>query len=193
MLNNLIKLNLKKKISISLVVFILIIGCLVYFIIIPTIGSIKAIGQNIENQRIDLEKKYIKGQNLRQLTKNLKKIEPQLVVLDQIFINQDYELEFIIAMEELANQNNVSQKINLDTSRVIEGNGRQILPLNLFLQGNYTDIINYLTSLETLNYYININSLELSSSGYTKLSAAPEIHTNFININMAISANIYLK
>ncbi len=192
MLNNIIKFNLKKKIFASIVIFILIIGGLIYFVVIPTIHDIKKMGKEIENQRIDLEQKYIKGQSLRQLTENLKKIEPQLVILDQIFIKQDYELEFITKLEEIAAQNNVSQTINLDTAKINKDKNYQTLPLRLSARGNYKNIMNYLINLEALNYYINIDSMDLSSA-FTKLSATPEVQTTFSNINLTISANTYWK
>ncbi|MCK4554354.1 type 4a pilus biogenesis protein PilO [Candidatus Parcubacteria bacterium] len=192
MLNNLIKLNLKKKISISIVIFILIIGGLIYFVVMPTINDIKKMGEEIENLRIDLEQKYIKGQSLRQLTENLKKIEPQLVILDQIFIKQNYELEFITKLEEIADQNNVSQTINLDTAKINKDKSYQTLPLRLSMRGNYKNIMNYLISMEALNYYINIDSMDLSSAS-AKLSATPEVQTTFSNISLTISANTYWK
>jgi Tfp pilus assembly protein PilO len=189
-------LGFKKKIFISLVIFILILGSLIYFLIIPSINEIKKIETEINNQRIDLEQRYIKGQSLRQLTENLKKIEPQISVLDEIFILQDRELEFITSLEELATRNNVEQTINLDLSQDKKESGYQTLPLQLTAQGNYLDLMNYLINLESLNYYININSISLSSSGSAKLSPiinTPEIQPVSVNVNMIIQANTYRK
>ena len=192
MFNNLIKLNLKKKIFISMVIFILIIGGLIYFVVMPTINDIKKMGEEIEAQRIDLEQKYIKGQSLRQLTENLKEIEPQLIMLDQIFIKQDYELEFITKLEDIAAQNNISQTISLDTAKINKEKSYQTLPLRLAARGNYKNMMNYLTNLEALDYYININSMDLSSAS-AKQSATPEEQTTFSNISLVISANTYWK
>ena len=192
MLNNLIKLNLKKKIFVSIVIFVLIIGGLIYLVIIPTINDIKKMGEEIEAQRIDLEQKYIKGQSLRQLTENLKEIEPQLIMLDQIFIKQDYELEFITKLEDIAAQNNISQTISLDTAKINKEKSYQTLPLRLAARGNYKNMMNYLTNLEALDYYININSMDLSSAS-AKQSATPGEQTTFSNISLVISANTYWK
>ena len=83
------KFDLKNKIIATLVGFVLIISGLIYFIVVPTVKDIKTMGGAIEEQVIDLEKKYIRGNSLRQLTENLKKIEPRLSSLDQIFINKN--------------------------------------------------------------------------------------------------------
>ncbi len=87
-LNNLFKFDLKKKIILSMAIFLLIILGLLLFVVIPTVRDIKNMSREIEEQRLDLEKKYIKGQSLKQLAENLKMIEPELVKLDKIFINQ---------------------------------------------------------------------------------------------------------
>ncbi len=163
--NNLLKFNLRKKIFLSLMVFLIIILILLVFIVIPTIRDIKNMSQEIEEQRLDLEKKYIKGQSLKQLAENLKKIEPELVNLDQIFINQNRELEFITTLEEIAARNNINQKINLGAINPAGSESFKKTTIQLFTSGSFNDQINYLLNLEALNYYVNINSLELSPGG----------------------------
>lgn len=197
MSNNILKINLTKKIFISFFSLLLFILFILYFIILPTIKTIKTIGDEIQAQRVDLEKKYIRGQNLKQLSENLKKIEPQLAKLDQIFINQNRELEFITTLEHVASENNIIQKINLGSLQPLSGQIYQKMPLQLSTQGNFMRQINYLATLEALNYYININSLELLSS---PAQVVPIVQSqenmqdiNQSNINMIISADTYWK
>lgn len=160
--NKYLKLNLKNKITASLVGFLVIILSLVYFIVIPTIKEIKDMGRAIEAQREDLEKKYIKGQSLKQLTENLSKIEPKLELLDQIFINKNRELEFITSLENEANKNQVSQKINLSAPQKAENQNFQNTGLQLITKGGFIKQLQYLINLEHLSYYINVNLLELT-------------------------------
>lgn len=190
------KFNLKNKIVASLVGLILVIFSLLYFIVIPTIRDIKTMSNEIEGQKIDLEKKYIKGQSLRQLTENLKKIESKLDMLDQIFINKNRELEFITTLENQANKNRVSQKINLSAPQEAENQNFQKTDLQLFTKGSFLGQLQYLLDLEYLSYYINVKLLELFPAGageQTKtdsqeISPSPG-ETN--NINMYINADTY--
>jgi len=190
MLNIIAKLSLKNKIIISLGLFILILASIIYFIIIPTMDDIQTIENEIEQQRIDLEKRYIKGQSLRQLTDNLEIIEPQLTTLDQIFIAQDQELEFITTLEQLAEDNNISQKINLTINDKLD-NTYQEIPVKISARGNYLNLMNYLTDLEALNYYINISSLDLSSSAQASSLPTPGEEIITSNISMIIEAITY--
>jgi len=195
------KLNLKNKIIAASGGFVLIIFGLVFFIVVPTIKDIRAMGQAIENQKIDLQEKYIKGFSSRQLTENLKKIEPKLNLLDQIFINKNRELEFITTLENEAGKSQVSQKINLASPKPTENQEFQENNLELTASGGFNRLLRYLTDLETLNYYINIKTLDISSApgiGRTvpviknpEDSALTETDTN--NLNMLISAVTYWK
>lgn len=195
-LDKLQKLNLKNKIIASLAVFVLIFFLLIYFIIIPAARDIKTMGREIEEQRIDLEKKYIKGNNLRQLAEDLKKIQPQLSLLDQIFINKDRELEFITAAENEANNSQVSQKINLSLPQTAENQKFKKGSLQFYTTGGFNEQLRYLLNLESLSYYINVKLLELAPAGGGETAkinspADPTTQDQGRNINMFIDADTY--
>jgi hypothetical protein len=175
-----LKIDLKNKMLISSACFVLVIFSLIYFIVIPTIKDIKSMGDIIEAQKIDLEKKYIKGQSLKQLSENLNKIEPKLTLLEQIFINKNRELEFITSLEAEANKNKVEQKINMGSPQLTENGNFQKTDLQLLTKGDFVSQLKYLADLESLSYYINVKSLELSPSD---ISAA--------QINMLLNTDIY--
>lgn len=161
-INDFIKLNLKNKIAINITVIIVFMSIIGYFIILPTLSDIRKMESEIEAQRVDLEKKYVKGQSLKKLSENLKKIEPNLVIFDQVFINQSRALEFITTLEEIANRHGVTQKLNLMTEKSAGNNGYVKTPLNFNIEGDFTNVMRYLADIENLNYYININSIEIS-------------------------------
>lgn len=188
-LKGFIKLNLKKKIIITIITFFFFIFIIIYFIIIPSVRDIKNIKNEIEIQRTDLERKYLKGQNLRRMSEKLKKAEEKIHILDQVFISQNFGLEFITTLEEVASRNNVTQKINLLSSLDPDDSLYKIIPIQLFSQGNFVQQLGYLVNLEILNYYINIKSLELSSNPKKILTSNEEVSQN--NVNMLISADTY--
>ncbi|MEK7557648.1 MAG: type 4a pilus biogenesis protein PilO [Patescibacteria group bacterium] len=159
---NLPKINLLKKIIINLIIFLSIIFALIFSIILPTIKDINYMGSEIEMQRMNLEKQYIKTQNLKQISANLNKIEPTLSKLDQVFINKNSELDFVTLIEKIATINNINQKINLGSDQSIKNETYKKIPLQLSTQGDFINQLNYLISLESLNFYINIKSLEIS-------------------------------
>ncbi len=190
------QLNLKNKIIASFACFLAAISVLACLIVVPTIKEIKSMGESIEAQREDLERKYIKGQSLRKLTDNLSEIEPRLKSLDQIFINKNRELEFITGLENEASKNGVSQKINLSAPEKIENQNFQKTKIQLFTKGSFIKQLQYLLSLEHLNYYINVNLLELSPAAgdgqvKTDKPGLPPAAGETNNLNMYIDADTY--
>ncbi|MBU0722272.1 hypothetical protein KKA93_02340 [Patescibacteria group bacterium] len=190
------KLSLKNKITASMVGFFVIILSLVYFIIIPTIREIKDISGAIEAQREDLEKKYIKSQKIRQLAQNLKEIKPKLELLDQIFINKNRELEFITSLENEANKNQISQKINLSAPQQVENKNFQKTNLQLLTKGGFIKQLRYLMNLENLSYYINVKLLELFPASDNEQAKADSqrvlpAHIETNQLNMLINADTF--
>lgn len=190
------KINLKNKIIASSAGFLLALFGLIYFIVIPTTQDIKAMGRGIEEQRIDLEKKYNKSHSLRQLTENLKKIQPKLSSLDEIFIDKNKELDFITTLENEANSAQVSQKINLNPPQATENQEFQKSLTQLYTKGGFSRQLQYLLNLEALRYYINIKTLELSPAGAASDFAAGSqgAQTGQTNsINLVLNADTYWK
>lgn len=183
-------INLQKKLIIINALLLLLVGTIVFFIIIPSVREIKNMRDDIERERIDLEDKYIKGQSLKKLSDNLNIIEPQLDKLDRVFINQNRELEFITTLESAASANGVAQKINLEVASGADRGIFKKIPLQLFTQGPFLKQMKYLSDLESLNYYINVYSLELSAAQPLAEAAEPDERGN---INMFLTADTFWK
>lgn len=163
-LNKLKNLSLKKRISLNLSVFIFFIGLILYYVVFPSMQDILNIRDQIDAQRADLEAKYQKSRSLKRLTSNLKKIELQFDRLDQIFINENRALEFITTLEGVANKNHLQEKINMDSFDNVKSDKEfKRMPLKILTDGNFMDQVHYLAGLESLNYYINIKSLEFTA------------------------------
>ncbi|MFH1522273.1 MAG: type 4a pilus biogenesis protein PilO [Patescibacteria group bacterium] len=188
---DLIKLNLKNKIIVSIITLFLFIISIIYFIVFPAIRDIKSIKEEIEFQRLELEQKYFKGQNLKALSEKLNKIEASIKIFDQIFINQASSLDFITTLEGIAGKNSIIQKINLlSSSEEYEGRYKEV-PVQLLTQGDFSNQLKYLTDLEALGYYINIKSIDIKS-GSQQVSTTSEGDGRNI-VSLLIQANTYWK
>lgn len=186
----LFEFDLKKKIIIIFIIFILLIFSIIFYIIIPTINDIISIKNEIEYQKVDLEKKYLKGQNIKKIAEKLKKIESEIDILDNIFIDEDKSLEFIMSLENRAGDSNIDQKINLFPQEEDDSFYKKI-PLQLFTQGDFIDQLRYLISLEKLEKYINVKSLEITRRAVRNSSSGEAVSDN--NVNMFILADTYWK
>lgn len=176
-----------KKIALSAVISILLIGVIIYFFIIPAAENIKILKGEAEAKRLELEKNYLKGKSLKAITEDLRKVEPQLEKLKKIFVKKDQELEFINEMEKTAQDSGLEQKINLSSEEENLGIGYKKIPIQLLTSGDFSSQIKYLSALESLDYYINLKTLEISSAGtIIKEDGSKEDQTQ-----MQIIANTY--
>jgi type IV pilus assembly protein PilO len=178
------KLGLKEKILLINLVLLGISGCLVYFLILPNIDDINKIKKEIDAQLIDLEVKYQRGQSIKKLNANLKKIEPEIATLDQAFIKESEQVNFITSLEELATKNNLKQKLTMGKAQKSKNSFKKI-PLQISLEGSYLPLLSYLHSLETLNSYVNISSIEISNTSAANIDENGMSKNNIV-MNLAV-------
>lgn len=157
-------MNIKRKITILVLIIIAITGLIIYFIILPTINDIQKISQSIYAEKVDLEKKYQRGQLLRKTIEEFKQIEPEKERLKSAFIVEGQELEFITTLETIANSFNLVQSLQLRPSQGKKEKNYYLLPLQITTQGNFTDTLKYLKKLEGLNYYFNSSAIKISGN-----------------------------
>ncbi len=182
----------KQIFSISLF-FSVIFAALIFFLLIPNIKKITQTRDNIIGQKIQMERDMINQRNISTLSKKIEEIEPQLNKLEQIFINKNRELEFITALEGIAQNNNISQNLQLNPASEDADKLYKKIPLTLKCQGEFKHIINYLTDLEALQYYVTINYLAFSSQKSSKSAQASGNNTAANNpiVTMQIKADTY--
>ncbi len=156
-------MRIKKKIIISIVAVVIITSGIIYFVILPTIKDIRKISRAVYLERVDLEKKYLRGQLLRKTIDDFDKIKPDKEKLSSIFITVGEELKFITALEKIATQHNLEQEIKLQQNKNEQTDSYYTLPLSITARGNFIEILKYLKELEKLNYYFNVFSLSASA------------------------------
>lgn len=157
-------MTVKKKIAISMIIVGIATTLVVYFIILPTIQDIKKISDGVYNERMDLEKKYLRGQLLKKTIENFEKVKPEKDRLSSIFIKEGEELKFITKLEEIAAFHNLKQDLGLQAVKD-GGSGFHSVPSGVSVQGEFINILKYLKDLQQLNYYFNIFSITINSAG----------------------------
>ena len=154
--NKLKNLSFKKKFSYLGLIFLGASLLIVYFVLTPTLNKIKTKRAEIVTQKIELEQKLTKEKNMASLSAKVRKIEPFVDRLAEVYINQNRELEFITTLEGIASANNISQSLNLSLDNSNPASGYSTVPLTINASGTYNDLLAYLISLETIKYYINV-------------------------------------
>ncbi len=154
----------RQKIIISSSLTLVATAVLIVFITLPSIREIKALNEQIETQRTELEKLYQKGQLLKQTLKEYEEIKPTVATLDRIYIKRGEELSFITSLEGVANSNGLKQDIKLVSQDPKKTTAANTFPIQLDLRGELNSFLRYLTGLEAMDYYLNIDTIRISTS-----------------------------
>lgn len=156
-------MTIKKRITISTSIVVILTGLIIYFIILPTMQDIKKISNDVYIERVDLEKKYLRGQLLKKTIEDFERIKPEEDKLNSVFIIEGEELKFITALEKIAIFHSLKQDIRLQPNQDPGSGFYYTLPLEIMSRGEFVKILKYLQDLEKLNYYFNISSIVLSA------------------------------
>ena len=156
--------KLKKKIVFLIPTLFLAIAML-FFLIIPFIFEIITISTDINDKKILLRNKPSLSKDIKAYLNKLDEIEKSAVFTSS-FIFPGKELEFIEALEKIAESCEVKQNIDISHSPQEDKGGEIVLSIDL--EGSYINLIKYLTRIEKEKYYINIYSLSIDSSKIVK-------------------------
>lgn len=134
-----------------------------FLVIMPTARDIERISDDVYREITDLERKWERGQRLRETISDFEKIKSERSTLTKSFIITGRELEFITALEALAANRGLIQHIQLQFDRTTAQAGFEEIPIIITLEGRFNAITQYLEDLERLTYYVTTTSFNVAA------------------------------
>jgi Tfp pilus assembly protein PilO len=188
------QMSYQTKITLSVIIFLLAAFGLVFFLLLPAADNILMIKERAEEQNQQLEQNYSRGKNLEKISANLKIVEPRQNEIDQVFIKKDDTdvLNFFTSLQTIAEKNGVVLEkpgIDLNGGNPL-GKAYKKIPLQLSLQSDFTGLLNFISGMEKMNNYININSLQITAVD-SRLSSETGTSTAQKILSTQISAMTY--
>jgi len=154
---------LQNRFLVSTVTFLALLLSIIILIIIPSFQEIKVINQQVLEERVRLEKLYVRGQLQKKVRDNYNSIKNDIGFLDEFLLKENQELQYITTLEHYANENNVSLEITIGEPQRKPQQRFSILPFTLQLSGNWPAIVKWLSDIETLPYYTNIKEITVTA------------------------------
>lgn len=137
---------------------------LFWFGVRPSINNFKQLNRTVSEQKNKIQQLLKRGQTVAANQKNLELVENRIEALNRSILSRGAELSFIESLENAAADNQLEQTINFDGQAETKLAGLETVPLTLQLQGRLENILSYLNALEMMDYYINIDKLEISTA-----------------------------
>jgi len=158
---------IKNRFLTSVICFTLLLLSISILIIGPSVLEIRLINSQVYEERERLEKLYTKGQIKREIQKKFESIKNEVDFLDKIILKENKELEYITAVENIAEKNGI--KISMTTSPKSKTQNQDFSELEFVftINGTWQQIIKWLSDIESLPYYTNIkdSTFMVSSKG----------------------------
>ena len=188
--------NLLKKYGIPVSALLILVVTLGY-IVLPSVKHIDELSDQIFQERTKLEELYLKGQSLKRSTEEYRKIKNEIKELENIFITKEQELNLITQLETLANETNIEQELIIkETKEINKKADEEKMFIALNIQGEYTNIINYLEQIEVLDLYVNFDKVKFSgnSQGRTRFQTqSPDPINPIINVTLDGYVNYWIN
>ncbi|MDD3284956.1 MAG: type 4a pilus biogenesis protein PilO [Patescibacteria group bacterium] len=185
--------KIKIRIIILFAIYVIVILLIILMIFIPSLKEIQQMSKNIKEQKEYLTNQYNVDKNLRSTSENLKIVKYNIQNLNDIFIYKDKEVEFITTLENIASKENIEQNIKITPPKDDKNNNYKKTQIQLTTSGNFENILNYLTELEKLKYYINIYSIDINKNQSNKIKGLEDIENVSTNVVCIINAYTYWK
>ncbi len=164
---------MKKHTSTIILLSLTVVLFVNLYFIFKTIVDIKYLSQSIYSQRLELEKKYLKGLSLRYTIRALDDVRKKLNQNSKIILSTEDTLDLITDLEKTAEEFQVRQSINLNEfSSKKRFDSTQI---NINITGYYDQVLSYLTELHRKPYYINFKIIKITTLPPTEGSIKPQI------------------
>ena len=153
---------LKSHFLVAAIIFGLLLAAVTVLIILPSFREIRLIRQQVLDERVRLEKLYLKGQLQRKVRENYERIQPRTAWLDNILLKENQELQYITALENLAERVGLRLKITVGESERLPSAPLSRLQFVLALEGRWPQIVRFLANVEDLPYYTHV--LEITAA-----------------------------
>jgi Tfp pilus assembly protein PilO len=145
----------------------------IILVIVFTVSSVLFLADKIESKTKKLQEKRSvlrvsqqQDENFLELKKTYDIIKNNQKKIEEIFPDDDNIGNFIIALENTAEQTSNAQILNFDSldNAKAEGENIKSLKFTVFLTGNTNTFINYLKQIKSLPYFIEIENVTLNNN-----------------------------
>lgn len=168
-----LQINLKYRNYIIIGIFIVLVLGVLYFLTYPLYSKITQGTKNLYDKRVSLAIYQQQRTNAEQTQRDYNSIKNDTASISKIFITKEHIFDLVSAMENIATTHNLTQDIKLDPNHQLIGSDK-ILAMNITLNGQWSDCLNYLHDLGKLDTYVVVKDLiiEKNVSGITMQLAA---------------------
>lgn len=188
----------QQRIYLTLAILAVIIILLLSFLIRPLTARIKAVSADFKEKNDSLASFEDKGTDyLARLSSEYSEIEAKISEINNYFLDSEKAIDFILAIEKVASLSGNYQEIKEvgSPASLTGGPVENSLSFQISLWGSFPNLVKFLAQLENMDYFIDINSLQISRIGERGMGGPEkkEIMVVVGDVKSVINIKIYAK
>jgi len=154
---------LQNRFLVSTITFLILLLAIVVLIVVPSLQEIRVINEQVLEERLRLEKLYVRGQLQKKVRDNYNNIKEDVGFLDEVFLKENQELQYITTLEHFASEQNIDLNITIGEPRRKPQQRFSVLPFTFQITGSWPKIAQWVSDIEQLPYYTNIKEITVSA------------------------------
>jgi len=166
-------LEIKQKIKLAILGFLIALFLIISFLVIPLVSQIKKDGLELAQKKKNIELLYQDWRVLENSRKEYQKIENELNALPAILPNGE-ALKFFMMIESIAQGTGNRQEVSVvNPSNEAEKKDKNI-NLQLTLKGSFPNFVKFILYLENAPYLSEIKSFQLQGMTQKNIESLKE-------------------
>lgn len=154
---------LKNHFLVSAVIFCVLLLLILILLVIPTVREIRRINNEVFSERRRLENLYSRGQLQKRVLGRYNEAKEKSEFLDEIFLTENQELQYIKAVEAQADRTGVRLKIAVGAADSTALANISKLLFTFEARGDWPALLTWLQKVEELPYYTNFSDATVVS------------------------------
>jgi len=186
-------MTFKKKITISIVFFLVLSILLIVFVTYPLFLTIKKNSQDFLSQKQKLMVLKEKVKNLEKFKEILPEISPDLEKINHLFIDPKVPVDFIRFLEETTKDSGLFCETSPGQTIKTEKDPWPSDSFRLILAGPFTNLSNFLKKLESSPYLIEVQNLNIARLTEAELRSSEFEQLSLGDLKANLSIKVYTK
>ena len=184
-------MNSKQKISLSLVIFGVLVAAIISFLIYPFFTDIKKSSETFLAQKKNIILLEKEKESLKKMGNIYKTYQSDLSNIEKLFISAEFPVEFINFLERNASSSSVALTIVSLAKSAENENDWPSLALQLSLSSSPSSFLQFLEKLENSPYLVEITDFNIRKTASEKELKTGE--SSLAKINASLSIKVFAK
>lgn len=183
----------KRKILVSIIIFLGINLSLIFFVIYPLFKEIQKSSEDFISKKIELSSLEKQIKSLEEFRKFYQKNQQEIEKINQLFINPEIPVDFISFLEKISQDSKISIKISSPSFSGSEKASWPSLQFQISAIGSFSNFSKFLEKIETAHYLIEIKNLTITRLSETEITTKEKEGFSLGDIKATLLIKVYTQ